>query len=230
MKNDSVIIDRKQIFLLFFSSIVIMILIFGVGVLLGKKLSAVSVTCDNPDQVISRSEKVQEKNVAGKEVIKDAGIESIGSSVVVQQKKEEEANIKKVETTQKKSENLEKEKSVNRAVSNREEQPKKVEKKVETPKAVAKVESEKEPKKGSEVVDAKFTLQVGAFPDRSQALKIAAELEKKGYESWIQRGKSKDKDIFRVRIGKFATKSDAEKFKQQFDKKEKYNSFITPLE
>lgn len=226
MKNESVIIDKKQVFLLFFSSIVIMILVFGTGILLGKKLSGVAVDNSKPEKVINSEEK--ESNVLA---TNDVGIAdaSIQQEKVNADSKESEKTDNKIVQKKDEIQNTEapkppKEKKI------ADEQPKAKEKKSEKGKVALNSNLEQEGKKSSEVVDAKFTLQVGAFPDRSQALKIAAELEKKGYDSWIQRAKSKDKDIFRVRIGKFANKQDAEKFKQQFDKKEKYNSFITPLE
>ncbi|MGB9600158.1 MAG: SPOR domain-containing protein [Myxococcota bacterium] len=232
MKNESVIIDKKQVFLLFFSSIVIMILVFGTGVLLGKKLSGVAVDNTKPEKVIRGEEEIKKPLLT----VNDTGIADISSQ---QEKVEKDIPDKKGieiaenKTPDKKAETskvetpkppLEKKEVAESPKTNEKE------KKVEKGKVALKSVSSTEEKKSVEIVDAKFTLQVGAFPDRSQALKIAAELEKKGYESWIQRAKSKDKDIFRVRIGKFATKQDAEKFKQQFDKKEKYNSFITPLE
>jgi cell division septation protein DedD len=229
MKNESVIIDKKQVFLLFFSSIVIMILVFGTGILLGKKLSGVAVDNSKPEKVIKSEEK--ESNVM---TTSDAGIsdistqvEKVGSDSKVSEKADSKAVQKKENAEAQKPLEVQKPLKEKKVA---EEQTQAKEKKSEKGKVALSSNKEPEQKKSSEVTDAKFTLQVGAFPDRSQALKIAAELEKKGYDSWIQRAKSKDKDIFRVRVGKFATKQDAEKFKQQFDKKEKYNTFITPLE
>ncbi|MCX7957937.1 MAG: SPOR domain-containing protein [Deltaproteobacteria bacterium] len=230
MKNNSVLIDKKQVFLLFFSSVVIMILVFGAGVFLGRKLSAVAVSDEKPEKVISKSGIEDKPPLA----ITDTGLTDISEQVVAKpaEKTQEKSDTEAVKVAEQKTE-PQKAKDEKRNVADTAEPKKKEEeRKTEKPeklKITTKTEATAESKK-QEIADAKFTLQVGAFPDRSQALKTAAELEKKGYESWIQRAKSKDKDIFRVRIGKFATKQDAEKFKQQFDKKEKYNSFITPLE
>jgi len=233
MKNESIIIERRQIFLLFFSSIVIMILVFGVGVLLGKKLSGVAVSSEAKEKISTESPRV-EKAVSSSadtaipdtsELAEKAGAAEQGTNPKNTQtdtpvKKQAEA-IEKVQEAEKPDTKV-----ATKQTETAREKPK--EKKGSEEK-VAKGKGDTENKK-AEIIDAKFTIQVGAFPDKSQALKTSAELEKKGYDSWIQRGKSKDKEIYRVRIGKFATKQDAEKFKQQFDRKEKYNSFITPLE
>lgn len=230
MKNESVVIDKRQVFLLFFSSIVIMILVFGAGVFFGKKLSSVAASSDKPEKVI----KSPESEVKPAAIVTDVGVIDVTEQVVRLEEKSAEKDkgeiisFVKVEDKKVEAQKAADEKKL--TVETREQKEKKEDRKIDKSKvALSKGDSQVEPKK-QEIADAKFTLQVGAFPDRNQALKMAAELEKKGYESWIQRAKSKDKDIFRVRIGKFATKADAEKFKQQFDKKEKYNSFITPLE
>jgi cell division protein FtsN len=236
MKNESVMIERRQIFLLFFSSIVIMILVFGVGVLLGKKLSAVAVSAEGEvkisDEVERREKKlssvidsgIADSSEMAEKASVEQGLNQKLASVVSDTKKDAE----KKDTEVAKGQEVEKEKA--KTEVNPPEKAKEKPKERRTgEERVAKGKGETENKK-PEIVDAKFTIQVGAFPDKSQALKISAELEKKGYDSWIQRAKSKDREIYRVRIGKFATKQDAEKFKQQFDKKEKYNSFITPLE
>lgn len=229
MRNESIVIERRQVFLLFFSSVIIMILVFGVGVLLGKRLSAVVVNCDNPQQVISKNEKVEEKSsVAFASVTNDGGVKGgEGKAANVQDKvveKVEPADTEK--RSSKKGAAIIKPQEKAEAAQKRKE-AEKTREKAEKGKIVAKA---KEVKKSSEVIDAKFTLQVGAFPERAQALKVSADLERKGYDSWIQRVKSKDKDIFRVRIGRFPTRQEAEKFKQQFDKKERRSSFITPIE
>ncbi len=226
MKNESVLIDKKQVFLLFFSSVVIMILVFGAGVFFGKKLSGVAVSSERAGNIIKKAET----EVKIPAPAADADVTDVGEQIA---KSDEKAAVKKSEesakNTEQKTETPKVSEEKKPALETLEPKEKKEEKKAEKTKVAAKTDTPMEQKK-QEITDAKFTLQVGAFPDRSQALKTAAELEKKGYESWIQRAKSKEKDIFRVRIGKFATKADAEKFKQQFDKKEKYNSFITPLE
>ncbi len=229
MKNESVIIDKKQVFLLFFSSIVIMILVFGTGVFFGKRLSGVATSQDKSDKVI----KQEEAGAQLSGVTVDAGITDIVAEQKVENKKvtgkPEVAAIKSTEKKIDVQKQVE-EKKVESKSTSPEEKKNEKEKPSKNRKMITKAEKVPEENKFVDITDAKFTLQVGAFPDRFQALKIAAELEKKGYDSWIQRGKSKNKDIFRVRIGKFSTKQDAEKFKQQFDKKEKYNSFITSME
>ncbi|MCX7944963.1 MAG: SPOR domain-containing protein [Deltaproteobacteria bacterium] len=227
MKNDSVLVDKRQVFLLFFSSIIIMILVFGAGVFFGKKLSGVAVSSDKPNDVI----KVKDHEIRPYTSVVDTGVVDIGEQAVVSvdknlgKKEEETVKVASQNVEATKVEQVEKKIVPDTPII----KERKEDKKGERQKISTKLEPSPNTKR-EEITEAKFTLQVGAFPDRSQALKIAAELEKRGYESWIQRARSKDKDIFRVRVGKFATKQEAEKFKQQFDKKERYNSFITPME
>jgi len=78
--------------------------------------------------------------------------------------------------------------------------------------------------------DAEFSLQVSAFPDRNQALSVAAQLERKGYKPHLSAGETPGKaTMYRVQIGAFRSKDEANAFRQEFEKKEGMKGFVTSL-
>jgi DedD protein len=59
--------------------------------------------------------------------------------------------------------------------------------------------------------DGRLVVQVGSFSDASKARETRLRLEKAGLKSYSQRYETKDGKRFRVRVGPFATKAEAEK-------------------
>lgn len=55
-----------------------------------------------------------------------------------------------------------------------------------------------------------FSVQVGAFSKRENAQRLADLLIKKGYDAYIEKTCHGDKLIYRVRVGKFNTRNDAQ--------------------
>lgn len=55
-----------------------------------------------------------------------------------------------------------------------------------------------------------FTVQVGAFVSRSNALKLAAELKRRGYDAEVGETAMQGRIFHRVRVGRFLTKQEAE--------------------
>lgn len=55
-----------------------------------------------------------------------------------------------------------------------------------------------------------FTVQVGAFVSRSNALKLAAELKRLGYEAEVSEAAMQGRIFHRVRIGRFTGRQEAE--------------------
>ncbi|MFC1806860.1 SPOR domain-containing protein [Candidatus Omnitrophota bacterium] len=54
-----------------------------------------------------------------------------------------------------------------------------------------------------------FTIQVGAFSKRTNADKCVRTLSKKGHSAYVEKGYRKDKLLYRVKIGQFNTKEEA---------------------
>jgi cell division septation protein DedD len=74
----------------------------------------------------------------------------------------------------------------------------------------------------------KYTVQAGAFNDISDANAIKARLDKKGYKTYITSSETqKHKKIYKVRIGDFATRKEAEIISIKIKKTEGLNTFVT---
>jgi cell division septation protein DedD len=72
-----------------------------------------------------------------------------------------------------------------------------------------------------------FQLQVASFKDQGDADRFAEQLRKRGHRAYRQPAYVADRGLWhRVRIGPFKTKLAAERYKQDFDKKERMSSFL----
>ena len=78
----------------------------------------------------------------------------------------------------------------------------------------------------SEVPKKRFSLQICSFRDRLKAEKIVEELKREGYPGYVVSKDLGEKGVwFRVRIGEFETKEEAEEIAQKV-KQEYKDSFI----
>jgi cell division septation protein DedD len=72
-----------------------------------------------------------------------------------------------------------------------------------------------------------YALQIAALRDRNEAEAIAKRLESKGYAAYVLAPASGTPAVFRVRIGKFKTRRDAETVSSKLQKEEQFNPWIT---
>jgi len=72
-----------------------------------------------------------------------------------------------------------------------------------------------------------FTVQVGAFRNASYAQGLAARLEGKGYKVYITSLENKDGVLYKVRVGKFTNRQEAENLSGEIKKTEGLHTFIT---
>ena len=70
-----------------------------------------------------------------------------------------------------------------------------------------------------------YTIQVGAFSSKSDAEKVKRRLQKKGYTVFINTSK-RGKILYRVRVGRFLKRSDAEAAALKISINEKLKTFI----
>ncbi len=70
-----------------------------------------------------------------------------------------------------------------------------------------------------------FTLQVTALKERSEAESVAKRLTSKGYAAYVM--KPTDGSVYRVRVGKFKTRQDAEAVAARLEKEEQFKPWIT---
>jgi cell division septation protein DedD len=74
----------------------------------------------------------------------------------------------------------------------------------------------------------KYTVQAGAFNDISDANALKARLDKKGYKTYITLSETqKHKKLYKVRIGNFATRKEAEIISIKIKTIEGLNTFVT---
>jgi cell division septation protein DedD len=82
----------------------------------------------------------------------------------------------------------------------------------------------------SEPAAVEYTVQVVALPDRNQAVALAAQLERKGYATHISTTQVPGKGtMYRVRVGKFKTKEEANSYRLDFEAREKRSGFVTTV-
>ncbi|HVU01156.1 MAG TPA: SPOR domain-containing protein [Polyangiaceae bacterium] len=76
-----------------------------------------------------------------------------------------------------------------------------------------------------------FQLQVASFKDQADADRFVAELQKRGHRAYRQASYVGDRGLWhRVRIGPFKSKLAAEKYKADFDQKERMSAFLVDPE
>ncbi|RKY37163.1 MAG: hypothetical protein DRP78_01825 [Candidatus Omnitrophota bacterium] len=73
-----------------------------------------------------------------------------------------------------------------------------------------------------------FTIQVGCFTSKKNALKLCKDLKNKGYESYMTSLKAKKKKLYRVRVGKFVSRFAAEYAQEELKNKEALPTHIFP--
>jgi len=56
-----------------------------------------------------------------------------------------------------------------------------------------------------------FTVQVGAFSTRTNAVRLQKELQRKGYDALVSESAGAENTLYRVRVGRFANRQEAEK-------------------
>jgi cell division septation protein DedD len=222
-------VERHQLFLLFIIGLTVIALTFSLGVMTGKRLTGLAGG-DGPKGDIKQVDKAAEAEKALKKGDPAAPPPGSGAPSVLQQLA---AAAKEKEAGQARAEKAVKEPPA--------EKPDKAAKEKTAPEKPAKngkdkesagpaVKEPREPKEDAAATgDPEFTLQISALPDRNQAVALAAQMEKKGYRAHISTAQVPDKGtMYRVRIGHFKTKDEANAFRDEFQKKENRNGFVTP--
>lgn len=67
-----------------------------------------------------------------------------------------------------------------------------------------------------------YSVQVAAFKDKGSADSMAAKLRDKGYKPYVQEATFSGKEVwYRIRLGPFSNKAEADRFSKRFHEKEK---------
>ncbi|MBI5526925.1 MAG: SPOR domain-containing protein [Deltaproteobacteria bacterium] len=228
-------VERRQLFLLFLVGLLVAALTFSVGVMTGKRLDALAGGGTEKGG-ISTAGKAAEIEKAVK---KDAAPAPAPAQVPLAAKEGPEPKAaaqapEKPDTPGKpdKTEKAAKE-PPEKAEAGQAPKPAAKEKEKEPEKAASgpPVKEPKEPSEGSgAAASGEHTIQIAALPDRNQAVALAAQMEKKGYKTHISTTQVAGKGtMYRVRIGRFKTKEEADAFREDYLKKEKGPCFVTPV-
>ena len=71
-----------------------------------------------------------------------------------------------------------------------------------------------------------LTIQVAALKERAEAERIAKSLQAKGYQAYVAEP-APGTAMFRVRVGHFADKAEADKIAARLAKEEKFRPWVT---
>lgn len=87
------------------------------------------------------------------------------------------------------------------------------------------VKNTQQPEKSAKIV---YTVQVGAFKDAPDAESLKAKLNKKGFKAYVRPLESKRGDrLYKVWVGEFATRKEAEILSLKIKKAEGLQAFVT---
>ncbi|MEW6774840.1 MAG: SPOR domain-containing protein [Bdellovibrionota bacterium] len=76
----------------------------------------------------------------------------------------------------------------------------------------------------------KYTIQVASFTKKADAQPLLKKLESRGYPAFLSTGKVKGKTYYRVRVGKFGTKEEADRLRPGLERAENLETFTTTVE
>ena len=207
---------NRQIIFLFLGFLILFILVFALGVIVGKGLG---------DSEIKIAKKLPKNEVPRVEDTKEDGNE-ISTDDISQQELQDILNETKTDGPQK-TEDPTTEESIKidpagekKIAMNAESE---VNLKIEKPKIV------KEEKKSllskntplpPVVADGQYTIQIGSFKNESDAKKLQNKLKSKGYPAFLKQVTIGEDTWFRLRIGTFETKDQAKIYGDIMLKKE----------
>ncbi|MCC6746544.1 MAG: SPOR domain-containing protein [Deltaproteobacteria bacterium] len=241
-------LDNRHVFLLFFSSAVVVGLVFALGVLVGKRLAPPAPkpqaadplalldqlgSQENPDDRLSFPEALGEgKGAAGnkgrrpKGVSEEAGEKKAPAPVAAAASEEREPERETVRKA-KKGETDPAEKPVAKGktaeVASRREGRLKG-----APAAKGKTAAPEELQAASKSGDGHYTLQLSSFQERGEADQFSQKLRKAGLSPQIIPARIPGRGVwYRVRLGNFSSWDAAMTAKQTFEKTQNHIAYVT---
>jgi len=204
--------SSTQLVFVFLAILVLGVFIFLLGVSVGKKQGQLTAEADLPGRL--KTEKVAEKSI----VPAEAGAADIQKELQSHKQAKQEAaktgaatnaklESKQAAEQQKPAPKMEtppaKDKSVEAKVQTAAKKPVEIKAKPETEKPAVKAADSKP--------NIQFFIQVGAFADKEAASTYAKKLEKEAFPAFVMDPLATDqKAVFRVRIGPFSSRDDAD--------------------
>lgn len=205
-------LDGRQISLIFFLIVLLIGLSFSIGVMYGKGLRKI----EKPEIVV-QEERTPEPLVPPDSVATTQPAQGGSETRQVEEKKEDYTFY-----------NTLTEKTPPPGIEGKTEETKEVviPPPVEEQKSVEEKPKQEETKK-KEQTKGEYAIQVIAYNDRDKARSMVKKLNSKGFNAFIEEGKSGNKRIFRVKIGYYTTKEEAERAIKELKKRENLTGFIT---
>jgi cell division septation protein DedD len=87
-----------------------------------------------------------------------------------------------------------------------------------------------DPRRGPLALKARFTVQVAALESRDMAEKMIGRLRAGGHPAYYYDVRIKGKTYYRVRCGRFLSRSEAEAYARSLSRKEGVKGFVSELE
>ncbi|MCZ6790855.1 MAG: SPOR domain-containing protein [Candidatus Dadabacteria bacterium] len=231
--------NNSKIISLFITFAVLFIVVFSLGVIIGKGLGGsdtqtiersydedVSSEKFSEPELVGEGSIVQDSNlteIESKELVVDEETE-IGTDDVPKQSTADQAEVVKTDdnadtkTPSEKPQSNELSKESD-SQSNEETEPLKV----SIEKSPLENQSSTPAKSAMPKIDpsGRYTVQIGAFQDQSQANRLLNSMKSKGYPAFIKQMESPDnKRWYRVRVGTFSTRDDALSYGDKIKEKE----------
>ena len=243
-------LDNKQLILVFLAAVTVCVLIFVLGVMIGKgqkeaefaaasrdekRLAAAEPDSNSPQQPLSDiateeraeetsgpKEPVSEKVEPVTETRREPKKTATAAPVKEQQQEQNKQQKYAYEDLDKKEPSASDAKKPNESTSIVEKQ-----KESEPPTATTTTAVEEEPKPAGE---SRYTVQVMATSSKPKAEEQISRLKSKGYSPFMDESKTGDISVFKVRVGRFADTQDAREMASKIKTDLKVETWVAPLD
>jgi cell division septation protein DedD len=231
--------NNSKIISLFITFAVLFIVVFSLGVIIGKGLggSDTQTTERNYDEDVSSEEFSEPKLVGEGSMVQDSNLTEIESKeLVVDEETEIDTDDAPKQSTNDQAEVVKTDDNADTKAPSEKSQsnelPKESDSQSKEETESLEVSIEKSPLKNQDSTPAKsaipkidpsgrYTVQIGAFQDQSQANRLLNSMKSKGYPAFIKQMESPDnKRWYRVRVGTFSTRDDALSYGDKIKEKE----------
>jgi DedD protein len=245
-------LDGRQIFFLFFGSAVAACLIFVLGVLIGKRLEAraLAMTPAPVEDPLAALDQLGEADEADEGLTFHKALTKEGIAAVKRAEKPvaDKPPVEKIEAAKPVIVEAAKLPAPPPVVVPRPESPALAAKAqvdpapaADAPKVVAQKPTAQPPRalppgkplvvqKKPDATASHFTLQLSAFPDKSDAEEFMHKIQAAGYKPFLVASEVPGKGVFfRVRVGDYATRQSAVDAKGEFERKQRMIAYVAKL-
>lgn len=239
MSNNNSGPKNSKIVSLFITFAVLFIVVFSLGVIIGKGLggSDTKTIERSYDDDVSSEEFSEPKLVGEGSIVQDSNLTEIESKeLIVDEETEIDTDDGPKQSTTDQTEVVETDDNADTKAPSEKSQsnelPKESDSKSKEGTEFLEVSIEKSPLENQDSIPAKsaipkidpsgrYTVQIGAFQDQSQANRLLNSMKSKGYPVFIKQMESPDnKHWYRVRVGTFSTRNDAISYGDKIKEKE----------